>query len=197
MRRDRQASRQARHCGSRARPAVSVHGLVSSHVSSIAVGGRGSVDQAQDSQEVLSSRTCKQTASTGGVHSAKRDWMMPNAAGLLAIRSERSIRAPPAPASADWSMPPADIADTSKHTCFRVRKKGAACQKFENKARIQSSFERFRGKPLFCGWRDGFISMTALLVTIPSTCATSTPPRPTRPQYHRKAWANARTPRSH
>lgn len=44
--------------------------------------------------------------------------MMPKAVGLLAIRSERSIRAAPEPANADWSMPPADMADTNRHTCF-------------------------------------------------------------------------------
>lgn len=48
--------------------------------------------------------------------------MMPNAVGLLAIRSERSIRAPP-PASADWSMPPADIADTNTQTWFHDNKR--------------------------------------------------------------------------
>lgn len=47
--------------------------------------------------------------------------MIPNAVGLVAVISARSARAPPGPASDDWSVPPTDTADTSKHTCiFRV-----------------------------------------------------------------------------
>lgn len=66
--------------------------------------------------------TCKQTASTGGVHSARSDMIMLKAVGLLAISSDRSIRAPPPPASADWSIPPVDIADTNKHTYVCVQR---------------------------------------------------------------------------
>lgn len=66
--------------------------------------------------------TCKHTASTGGVHSAKSDWMMPKAVGLLATSSDRSGRIPPPgpPARADWSTPPVDSADTNMHTCTRA-----------------------------------------------------------------------------
>lgn len=65
--------------------------------------------------------TCRQTASTGGVHSAKRDWIIPKALGLLATNSDGSSRVPNVPllpARAAWSTHPVDVAETNRHTLF-------------------------------------------------------------------------------